>query len=244
MHSLRADYGHGDVVGSHCHAEGQLIHATCGVMMVGTALGDWVIPTGHALWVPAGVAHEIRMTGSVRMRTLLIAAGSQWELPEQCHVIEVGSLLRELIVAASMNGECQESERARHLVALLGIELRAARQVDAHIPLPADPRLRRFCARLVDAPGVELTLEQCGVQLHMSARSVARLFQRELGMSFGEWRTRTRMILSQQCLTRGAAILQVALEHGYQSPSAFAATFKRTLGYTPRDWQLSKAGLN
>lgn len=244
MHSLKEDYGHGEVVGSHCHTEGQLIHATCGVMLVGTELGDWVIPTGHALWVPAYVAHEIRMTGSVSMRTLLITPGSQWALPEQCHVIEVGALLRELIVAASAINPCTEVERAHHLVALIGMELRAARQVDAHIPLPIDSRLRAFCARLIEAPGEELTLEQCGLQLHMSSRTFARLFQRELGMSFSEWRTRARMVLSQQCLARGAGILEVALEHGYQSPSAFAATFKRTLGYTPRHWQLSSAGLD
>ncbi len=36
-------------------------------------------------------------------------------------------------------------------------------------------------------------------------------------------------MLSQQCLADGQPILNVALEHGYQSASAFAAMFKRIL---------------
>jgi AraC-like DNA-binding protein len=76
----------------------------------------------------------------------------------------------------------------------------------------------------------------------MSARTLARLFQREVGMSYGEWRARTRMILSQQCLADGKPILNVALEHGYQSASAFAAMFKRILGYNPSAWQISVLG--
>ncbi|WP_213881650.1 helix-turn-helix transcriptional regulator [Pseudomonas sp. dw_358] len=239
MYALKEDYGHGEVVGSHCHSEGQLVHATCGVMQVRTELGDWVIPTGHALWVPAYVAHEIHMNGSVNMRTLLAPPGSQLALPDRCQVIEIGTLLRELIVAVTQTTHEQDAEREHLLVALINIELGAARQVDALIPLPADSRLRAFCEQQIEAPGVELTLEKCGLQLHMSPRTFARLFQREIGMSFTEWRTRARMILSQQCLARGAAIWEVALEHGYQSPSAFAATFKRTLGYTPRYYQLN-----
>ena len=66
---------------------------------------------------------------------------------------------------------------------------------------------------------------------------MARLFQRELGMSYGEWRARARVMLSQQCLAQGQPILNVALEHGYQSASAFTAMFKRILGYAPSDWQ-------
>jgi AraC-like DNA-binding protein len=71
----------------------------------------------------------------------------------------------------------------------------------------------------------------------MSARSVARLFQREVGMSYGQWRARARVMLSQQCLADGKPILNVALEHGYQSASAFTAMFKRILGHAPSDWQ-------
>ncbi|CAH0649783.1 helix-turn-helix transcriptional regulator [Pseudomonas juntendi] len=229
MRTLEMDYGHGDQVASHCHAEDQLIYAASGVMRVSSAGGDWVIPGGHALWVPAGVSHAIRMQGMVSMRTLLLDAGIAC-----CQVIVVSSLLRELILAASRMLDRRDGEHAR---ALILNELSAARRIHAFVPTPSHPRLRAWCEGFLQDPAQDLTLAQCGAQLNLSARSVARLFQRELGMSYGEWRARARVMLSQQCLAQGQPILNVALEHGYQSASAFTAMFKRILGYAPSDWQ-------
>lgn len=230
MQALGMDYQNAEVVGRHCHAEDQLIFATRGVMHVRSDKGDWVIPSGCALWLPAAVGHEIRMVGEVCMRTLLLPAQAN-----RCQVIEVPSLLRELILAAARLLDAQAEPLVEPLRVLVLRELAEARRVDSHIPMPQLPRLRMVCERLLADPAQELSLEQCGVQLSMSSRNVARLFQRELGMTFLEWRTRSRMILSQQRLIEGAPILHVALEHGYQSASAFAAVFKRILGYSPRD---------
>ena len=104
--------------------------------------------------------------------------------------------------------------------------------------IPDEPRLKSLCADFIDNPSQESKLESWAVQLNMSSRTLARLFQKELGMSYGEWRKRTRLLLSMQRLASGASILEVALEHGYQSPSAFTAMFKRTLGYTPSHCRL------
>ncbi|MFK3972938.1 AraC family transcriptional regulator [Pseudomonas sp. NPDC087358] len=229
MEALGMDYRHGEWIGRHCHAEDQLIYATQGVMQVRTERGNWIIPSGHALWVPAGVGHEIRMSGDVCMRTLLLPAQER-----PCQVIEVPALLRELILAAQRLLIPDSTPLAGHLRALVLHELVNARRVVSHIPMPRLPRLLQLCERFLDDPAQDLSLDECGVRLNMSARTVARLFQRELGMTFAEWRTHARMILSQQRLTDGAPILHVALEHGYQSASAFAAVFKRVLGYTPR----------
>ncbi|WP_349975760.1 AraC family ligand binding domain-containing protein [Pseudomonas sp. WHRI 8519] len=54
MEALGMDYGHGEVVANHCHADDQLIYAARGVMRVSSDGGRWVISYGHALWVPAG----------------------------------------------------------------------------------------------------------------------------------------------------------------------------------------------
>jgi AraC-like DNA-binding protein len=54
-----------------------------------------------------------------------------------------------------------------------------------------------------------------------------------LGMSFGQWLRRMRLLLSLPRLAAGVSVLQVALEHGYDSPSAYSAMFRRTLGIAP-----------
>ena len=233
MQALEMDYGNGEEVASHCHAEDQLIYAASGAMRGSSGGGGWVTPGGHALWMPAGVSHAIRMEGVVCMRTLLLEARI-----ERCQVIVVSGLLHELILAASRMLDLRDGE---HVRALIQLELATARRIDAFVPLPHQARLRTWCERFLQDPAQDLTLEQCGAQLNMSARSVARLFQREVGMSYGEWRARARVMLSQQSLADGQPILNVALEHAYQSARAFAAMSKRILGYAPSDWQNSTA---
>ncbi|MFU0448774.1 helix-turn-helix transcriptional regulator, partial [Pseudocitrobacter faecalis] len=89
---------------------------------------------------------------------------------------------------------------------------------------------------MIADPASEVTLESLAAECAMSGRTLARLFQKELGMSFGEWRRRMRLMLSLPRLAAGASILEVAMEHGYQSPSAFAAMFKRTFGIAPSQY--------
>ncbi|AZE57197.1 Transcriptional regulator, AraC family [Pseudomonas synxantha] len=237
--ALAANYEHGHIVAPHRHDEGQLVYAINGVMLVSVEATAWVVPSGHALWVPSGREHQIRMTGEVRMRTLLISPGAHRGLTSECEVIRVSPLLRELIVAA---GDKLDSELAslRHaqIVELIFSELDRAQRVLAHVPIPDEPRLKSLCADFIDNPSQESTLESWALQLNMSSRTLARLFQKELGMSYGEWRKRTRLLLSMQRLACGVSILEVALEHGYQSPSAFTAMFKRTMGYTPSNCRL------
>ena len=83
------------------HLRSQFVHAVSGVMTVETERGTWVVPPDRALWLPAGVQHAIGMAGSVDMRTLYIRQDASARLPEDCVVLGVTPLLRELIVRAT-----------------------------------------------------------------------------------------------------------------------------------------------
>jgi transcriptional regulator GlxA family with amidase domain len=113
------------------------------------------------------------------------------------------------------------------------MELLAAPVVAMHVPVPGEVRLARLCTHFIRNPSDDSSLESWADSLNMSARTLSRVFQRELGMSFGEWRKRARLALSLKLLAQGVSILEVALEHGYQSPSAFSAMFRKSLGYPP-----------
>ena len=58
-----------------------------------------------------------------------------------------------------------------------------------------------------------------------------RLFLRHTGMTFGRWRQ--RLLAAMERLARGERVLDVALDLGYESPSAFAAMFRKALGEPP-----------
>ncbi|MFT7465349.1 MAG: hypothetical protein ACI9EF_003714 [Pseudohongiellaceae bacterium] len=56
---------------------------------------------------------------------------------------------------------------------------------------------------------------------------------RETGATFGRWRQRARLLEALRRLASGEPVITTAIAVGYDSPSAFIAMFKRTLGKTP-----------
>ena len=52
-------------------------------------------------------------------------------------------------------------------------------------------------------------------------------------MSLGEWRQRSRMCRAIALLAAGGEVQDVALEVGYETPSAFVLAFKKYVGTTP-----------
>jgi AraC-like DNA-binding protein len=66
-----------------------------------------------------------------------------------------------------------------------------------------------------------------------SRRTLERLFQRETGISLGRWRQQARLLHAMRRLAHGESVTSIALEVGYESPSAFIATFSNAFGTTP-----------
>jgi AraC-like DNA-binding protein/mannose-6-phosphate isomerase-like protein (cupin superfamily) len=232
--ALATDHPDGEHIAPHSHPCAQLIHALSGVMTVTSREGNWIVPTGRAVWMPPREAHAIRIAGNVVMRTIFVRDGARSSLPQTCEVIEVSAFLREAIVTATrIPLDYAPGGRDERVMELILDEIEAAPRLHLHVAMPHDPRLAQLCERLIADPSLSMTLDELAAEIHVSGRTLARLFHRELGMSFGEWLRRTRLLLSLPRLAAGASVLQVALEHGYESPSAYAAMFRRTLGVSP-----------
>ena len=222
------------VIANHAHDWHQLIYASEGVMWVHTAQGDWVVPPNRAVWVPAGVEHGIELTAKVLVQTIYLAADISDELPRQCCAVNVSPLLRELIVHTVKLGNLDVSipSRAR-LIGFLIDQLSVLPAIALQLPLPADERAKRAVAWLRAHPADPGRIKSVARQACTSARTLERLFQQETGMTFGRWRQQLRLLQAMQLLAAGRPVTAVALEVGYDSPSAFIAMFKRTLGTTP-----------
>jgi len=228
------DYPDGYVTPWHSHLRSQLAYAARGVLLVETADGAWVVPPQRALWLPGGTRHRVRMHGAVAMRSLYLDAGAAAALPAQVAVVPVSPLLRELILRAVTLPRLYDEAGADGLVMrLIPHELRTLPQLPLHLPMPADRRLRRLCEALAERPEDGRTLEDWAGAAGASARTLARLFRRETGMGFGEWRQQARLLAALQRLAAGEPVTSVALALGYDSPSAFAAMFRRALGVPP-----------
>ncbi|MGF6267090.1 AraC-like DNA-binding protein [Paraburkholderia youngii] len=232
--ALADEYLHGHYIGPHRHRRAQLIHALTGVMTVVSDEGSWIVPCGRAVWMPAETSHAVRFFGGVSMRTVYVTPDARPDLPVHCKVIEVSPLLRETIVAATrVRRDYAFGGRDHRVMELILDEVAAAPCLQLHVPLPRGEKLMKLCEALIESPARQIALDDLAAGINVSGRTLARLFQRELGMSFTQWLRRMRILLSLPRLAAGASVAQVALEHGYDSPSAYSAMFRRELGAAP-----------
>lgn len=224
----------GSCTGWHAHGLAQLLYATDGVMVVDTQAGSWVVPPTRALWLRPGLRHQVTMVGAVRMRTAYLDDTQVPGLPTHSGVLHVSALLRELLVAATqLPPQAPLTPRDQLLWNLLVCELRVSPRLPLHLPWPQDADLRQLCSRLAANPADTASAATWATTLGVSERSLHRRFTRATGMNWSQWRTQCRLQHALLRLAQGDKIIDVALDCGYASPSAFAAMFRRQFGVTP-----------
>lgn len=218
----------------HSHPWVQLSYAIAGVLHVHSAGGRYVAPPQRAVWIPAGLEHEVLSTPGTEMRSLYIAADAWPESAAHCRVLRIDALTRELITRfCELPSAYDEAGAQGRLARVLLDQLAAAPEQELGLPWPSDVRLRRLCQRLQAHPEDGRSLAEWGAWLGVSEKTLSRLFRRETGLCFRAWRQRQRLLAALPGLERGERVTDVALACGYDSTSAFIAAFRQQFGATP-----------
>lgn len=222
-------------VGKHWHDHSQFVFAASGTMVVTAAESIWLVPPNRAVWLPAMTEHSFHMPSPVEMHTINIL--STMKLPDklqQCCVLQVSSFLKELVAKVrQFHAPYSDASPQRRIVDVLLDEIEAAPTTPLFAPFPKDPRLQRLANEIANSPGDNRTLSFWASQIGASERTIARLFRKDVGMTFVQWRQQIRLLLALQLLAKGQRVTDVAIELGYDSTSAFINLFKRNLGATP-----------
>lgn len=232
--AMAKDFPNGYLIPFHQHDRSQLLYASSGVMTVTTEKGIWVVPPLRAVWVPALTGHQIGCSGNLSMRTLYIKPEAASKLPAHCCVVSVPPVLRELILHAVTLPPLYEPNSPEERVMNVILDLiQTLKIAPLDLPIPTDSRLKKISDALTENPGNNRTLEAWGKGVGATSRTLARLFRLETGMSFRQWRQQMRILESLRRLGREEQVTTVALDLGYDSPSAFIAMFRKALGKTP-----------
>lgn len=229
----------------HRHAWAQLAYCASGIVQVsaaapGSATGEatYIVPPSRAVWIAPRALHSVHVIETAQFRTLYIdasAAPADWD---DCRVLVVSPLLRELVPALDEPGLARERERL--LTDLLLDELRGADTQALGVPLPAhtgDKRLRALCEAVLRSPAERATLAQWAADVGASERTMARLFREQLGTGYQQWRQQAVLAHALPQLARGVSVGEVAAASGYASESAFTAMFKAAMGQPPSRFQ-------
>jgi hypothetical protein len=188
------DYADPYDTGWHQHPRAQLLHAIAGVLRVVTHSALFVVPPGTGLWMPARTPHVTRMPAGLAMRALFLREDAACAGPGAVTVVAVSPLLRELILAACEQPVMwDEAGPVQHVVALALHEIGHAATRPIAVPACRDPRLQRVTEALLSDPADPRGLEAFAGMAGASARTLARLFRGETGMSFQAWRRQLRL---------------------------------------------------
>ncbi len=215
----------------HTHDDHQLAWASSGVLTVLTESATWVLPPTRALWIPAGLRHEVYAANAATMRPLYIKPdrwAAQWTQPTP---VEASPLLTEMIDYLASDGlDAAQRSRAE---ALLNDLLRPVEVTTVAVRMPVDDRAHSVATGIVGNPTDHRTLAEWGREVGASDRTLARMFLAETGMQFGRWRALARLQAALPRLAAGEPVGAVAINVGYELTSAFVAAFHREIGVTP-----------
>lgn len=237
MHSGGGWLPHGYHLDSHSHAQGQLVYAAAGALATTTERGTWVSPANRATWTPPGFAHSHRFYGRTDVRVLAIPVDLCGDLLPHPSVFTVRPLLREAVLVLT-DGRTEVRPGAhRRILSVIVDELSDNPDQSLHLPEPRDERLRTVTDLLHADPARPATLTELGGAAGASARTLSRLFQAELGMSFHRWRTTLRIHHALAHLTDGMSVTDTAVMCGWSNPSSFIDAFSEIVGQTPGSYQ-------
>lgn len=223
---------------SHSHDVHELLWGTQGVLSVETADGYFMVPAVLGLWIPAGVAHAVQCAGGTGFWCTYVDADVSPDLAGRTTAVTVTPLLRELLVHMA-----EEPMRPEVREASAGLAVGLLEPVDLSpmvLPMPRDPRLAVIAKTLLDDPADHRSLDDWGAEVAVSVRNLSRLFHRETGMTFAQWRVHARVRLAVGLLASGLSVGAVSRRVGYSTPSAFVQSFRKVLGHTP-GWYVSAA---
>jgi AraC-like DNA-binding protein len=220
----------------HTHDLHQLQYAFEGVVEVETDSARYLLPPQQALWIPAGLVHRATLrqvrTVSVFFDPAMVAAPH-----DRPRVLPAAPVVREMIVHAARwpitRATTDETADAFfRALALIVAEL-LDHDVPLRLPTSRDPLIA--AAMRVTADDLRsATAHTVARAVGCSERTLRRRFSAVTGMSWRDYLLQSRLLRAMALLAEpGPSILEVATAVGFESPSAFARSFRTAIGESP-----------
>ena len=217
----------------HTHTKGQLSYVQGGIAYITVDYKTYVVPARHYFWIPAGIPHVLRIGYSATvLRSLYFYAHDDHTNP---FYLKLGIYPASELVIQMINYTEQWDGRNvgagehnfQFLVALKNILPTLNNQaLPMILPVTDDERMvkiTRYLSRNLDK---NLNLKDVSAKFNMSERSMSRLFQSSLGISFLQYLKTLRIITALEFILKSnKTISEIAYEVGYETLGAFSNTF-------------------
>jgi AraC-like DNA-binding protein/quercetin dioxygenase-like cupin family protein len=229
--------GSGLITGWHSHEVHQIEYALHGLVEVETDTAHYLLPPQQAAWIPAGLHHQAVMNPEVKTVAVMFDPDLIQDRSDRARIIAVSPLIREMMIYAlrwpidrSVGDEVSDGffRTLAHLVT-------EALDHEAPLSLPTCEHPIVAAAMAYTKEHLEaVTVEDVGRAVAVSERTLRRLFQDNIGLSWRTYLLNARMLRAMALLTSPDQSVQAtATAVGFDSLSAFTRCFAQFCGETP-----------
>jgi len=240
------DGGEQLVTGWHFHDVHEIEYACRGMVEVKTEAGHYLLPPHQAAWIPAGLHHQTTLNAGVQTLAVLFEPRLVPMAGDRVRIIAVSALLREMM-RYSVRWPISRTEsgmEADSFFQTLGYVVAEALDDERplHLPVANDPVVTAatdYTRAHLDYVALSDVTRAIGV----SERTLRRIFNTHLGMSWRSYLLRARVLRSMALLAQpDRSILEVSIAVGFDDVGAFARSFARHCGETPSAYKRRISG--
>lgn len=219
-----------------------LMYCIKGAISLEIAGRRWLLPPSYAAWIPADTEMAVTIGHPMTCCSVLFRPDFMEELPSDSVVFTITALARDMIYFSRRWGPQSEQfdDHARHFfqaLALTCTEL-ARQPSDVWMPMGRSEAMKRAIAFTETHLDRDISLAEVASAAHLSERTLLRRYADEVGMTWSQSLRRLRMIRAVELLSNEEEpVVQVALQVGYTSNSAFNKAFREFSGHTPTEFR-------
>lgn len=215
----------------HQHVKGQMTYVQGGVAYVHVQGKIYVIPARHYIWIPAELPHFLQVkSASSTIRTIYFPVQEEEDgFYRKMGIYPVNSLLHEMLLYTErFRGHIETDDphacfftAIKNILPELGVT-----HLQTALPTSQHERLKPVLVYLESHVSDQVTLHDVATTFGMSERTLSRMFQSELSISFLQYVKQLRMVKAVEFMLQSDLNLtEIAYATGYLSVSAFSNTF-------------------
>lgn len=227
----------------HSHLKGQLTYVEGGVAYIYVEKKTYIIPARHYVWIPKGTAHFLKVRHSATVtRSLYFYTHDDDTNPfyDKLGIYPVNNLLLEMIsYTEGWMGYTEKNDPGYHFLSAIKNILPELSPKSFPIALPttSNTKLRPIVLYLSQNFAQPLTLQGISERFGIGERTLSRLFQSSMNISFLQYFKLLRTVRAIEMIMQDdKSTSEIAYLTGYNSLAAFSKAFYQMTNIRPSDF--------
>lgn len=219
--------------GLHQHEKAQFLYAPSGCITVISENKKSILPPTMGVWLPANFPHRVITRNVVAYRSIYFDTVLFPEVPVGLTILNVNNLLKEIIEKISFWEWDMPFDLQKNVLSVFWEEFYSAAKENLTLIVPQDLRIKPFVEHWNLGESLPPFLKKLAIDALVSEKTIGRIFLKETGMSYQEWRQQWRLQKAIELLAEGKNVGETAYALEFSSDSAFIEFFKKYLRATP-----------